>query len=156
MEQKHNYLIYGRGYVPTHLTSWLKDYNINDFEWTASGMKFTGTQKELSDIVKLLMKDETTFKVDGYHCFSDVNVHLSNAGDTIQIIDETNSKTYQVNPKTAFEIFSNAVYYHTKFTFKSLLVELGFPDHPKTKKSFYFAIRQSTFDSIINAKNNSK
>lgn len=149
MEQKQNYLIYGRGYVPTHLISWLNDYNINDFEWTASGMKFTGTQKELSDLVKLLMKDETTFKVDGYHCFSDINVHLSNNGQTIQIIDDTNQITHQVSPETAFEIFSNAVYYHTKFSFKSFLMHLGWPDNPEIKKSFYFAIRQSTFDSIL-------
>jgi predicted MPP superfamily phosphohydrolase len=63
------YIIQGRGYFPIHNQ---QDYTVvgvetSDIHWTHDQISFTGTEKQLQQFLKKLMKDEKYFKVIGIH-----------------------------------------------------------------------------------------
>lgn len=63
------YIIQGKGYFPVKNQ---QDYTIvgvetSDIHWTHDQITFTGTEKQLQQFLKKLMKDEKYYKVIGIH-----------------------------------------------------------------------------------------
>ena len=63
------YIISGKGYFPVrnHQDYTVVGVETSDIHWTQDQITFTGTEEQLQQFLKKLMKDEKYFKVIGIH-----------------------------------------------------------------------------------------
>lgn len=153
---KHQWIIYGRGYVPENITSWLNDYNLNDFKIQSSGMEFTGTDQEFTQLIRQLGKNEAYFKVIGWDCLSDCTiifvVDWDHTGHGIFMYDEnTPDQRSKISPEKAYQIYKGANWNPIELTFDQFKIRLGYPDNVLTGKKISILIRKTKFASILNS-----
>ncbi|MFM9060618.1 MAG: hypothetical protein ACKOQP_03025 [Bacteroidota bacterium] len=114
---QHKFIIYGKGEVPTFVKSWLMDHGINDYQLKYSDFSFTGTEKDLSNLIKSLHKNEVDFKVIGIENQSDINVVVSaeptKTGWDYFVAKEWHQDTrIKITPEMAFKIYLSDNYHH--------------------------------------------
>lgn len=76
----HRYEINFKGEIHL-LRNQIFDYNLYDFEYGYSTLKFTGTEEEMNRFVNEIVSDEQLFKIIGIVNLSDTLVEITDAVD---------------------------------------------------------------------------